>query len=222
MPEIAGHRARHQLQRDVPSRKAAEAHHHRRRRLYRQRVRRHLPSVREQGDAGEPHRRPASRLRPAGRRPPAPDRDPQGHRFQVPRDDRGNHEARRRLVARPDDRLRRHRDGRGAVRGRAQAQYRRPRLRGSRRRGRRHVRDQGRRGQSHQRSVDLRRRRRHRPRPAHAGGDPRGAGVRRHLLRQQAARGSITIASRQRGVQPSAAGRGRNDRGRRRATSSAR
>ena len=51
--------------------------------------------------------------------------------------------------------------------------------------------DQGRRGQSHQRPVDLRGRRRHRPGPADAGRDPRGAGLRRHVLRQQAAPGRL-------------------------------
>ena len=40
-------------------------------------------------------------------------------------------------------------------------------------------RDQGRRRQPHQRAVDLRGRRRHRPHPADPGRDPRGAGVRR-------------------------------------------
>ena len=34
--------------------------------------------------------------------------DPQGHRLQVPRDDRGHREARRRIAPRPDDGLRRH------------------------------------------------------------------------------------------------------------------
>ena len=41
-----GHRACDQLERGVPPRHAAEADRHRRRRLYRQRVRRHLPPVR--------------------------------------------------------------------------------------------------------------------------------------------------------------------------------
>ena len=41
--------------------------------------------------------------------------DPQGHRLQVPRDDRRDREARGRLAPRPNDRLRRHRDGPGSV-----------------------------------------------------------------------------------------------------------
>ena len=47
MPEIDGHRACDQLERGVPPRQAAEADRDRRRRLYRQRIRRHLPPVRQ-------------------------------------------------------------------------------------------------------------------------------------------------------------------------------
>ena len=57
-----GHRAWDHLQRGVPSRASAEADRDRRRRLYRQRVRRHLPPVRLPGDAGQPHRRDAAPL----------------------------------------------------------------------------------------------------------------------------------------------------------------
>ena len=107
MPELAGHRACDQLQRSVPPRQTAQADRHRRRRLYRQRIRRHLPPVRQPRDAGEPDRRDPARLRPAGRRPVAPDLAAQGHRFPVQRDDRAHREARRRHAARRHDRLRR-------------------------------------------------------------------------------------------------------------------
>ena len=47
MPDIDGHRACDQLERSVPPRRVAEADRDRRRRLYRQRIRRHLPPVRK-------------------------------------------------------------------------------------------------------------------------------------------------------------------------------
>ena len=73
-----------------------------------------------------------------------------------------------------------------AVRGRPQAEHRGPGPRSSRRRAGRQGPDQGRCGQSHVVTVDLRGRRCDRPGPADSGRDPRGSGVRRHLLRQQA------------------------------------
>ena len=59
--------------------------------------------------------------------------------------------------------------------------------------------------------VDLRHRRRHRPCPADSGRDSRRPGLCRHLLRQQAAPGRLQLHP-ERGVQPSAARRRRNDR----------
>ena len=55
MPDVAGHRACDQLERGVPPRDAAEADRDRRRRLHRQRIRRHLPPVRQPCDPGQPH-----------------------------------------------------------------------------------------------------------------------------------------------------------------------
>ena len=100
----------------------------------------------------------------------------------------------------------------GAVRDGAPAEHR---GHGSRRGGRRDRRqgpDQGRCRQPHIGAVDLRGRRRHRSRPADPGRDPRGPGVRRHLLRQQAAPGRLWLHP-VGGVQPSAARRRRHDRG---------
>ena len=216
-----GHRACDQLERGVPPGRAAEADRDRRRRLYRQRIRRHLPPVRKPRDPGQPHRRDPAPLRPADRRPADPDFAAQGHRLQVQRDDRPDREARRRIAPRRDDRLRRYRGRRSAVRDRPQAEHRRTWARGGRGRARRQGPDQGRRRQSHLGAVDLRGRRRHRPRAADPGRDPRGPGVRRHLLRQQAAPGRLRLHP-VGGVQPSAARRRRHDRGRRRATSSGR
>ena len=61
MPHDRGHRACDQLERGVPPRRAAEADRDRRRRLYRQRIRRHLPPVRKPRDPGQPHRRDPAR-----------------------------------------------------------------------------------------------------------------------------------------------------------------
>ena len=56
VPDVPGRRARHHLERGVPSRADAEAGGDRRRRLYRQRVRRHLPPVQLPRDAGQSRR----------------------------------------------------------------------------------------------------------------------------------------------------------------------
>ena len=66
-------------------------------------------------------------------------------------------------------------------------------LRSGGRRDRRQGPDQGRCRQPHIGAVDLRGRRRHRPRAADPGRDPRGPGVRRHLLRQEAAPGGLRL-----------------------------
>ena len=193
-----GHRACDQLERGVPPRRAAEAHRDCRRRLYRQRIRRHFPPVRKPRDPGQSHRRHPAPLRPADRRPAAADLAAQGDRFPVQRDHRPDRAARRWHAPRRDDRLRRYRGRPAAVRDRPQAEHRGARARCGRRRAGRQRPDQGRRRQSHIGSVDLRGRRRHRPRAADAGRDPRGAGVRRHLLRQEAAPASIMVACRRR------------------------
>ena len=122
MPQIDGHRACDQLERGVPPRRAAEADRDRRRRLYRQRIRRHLPRVRKPGDAGQPHRRDPAPLRPADRRPADPDLA----------DARASTSSSTRPIERIEkrddgslhithDRLRRHRGRPGAVRDRAPA-----------------------------------------------------------------------------------------------------
>jgi para-nitrobenzyl esterase len=61
-PRIPGQRAWHHLERGVPPRNPAQAHHDRGRRLYRQRVRRHLQRIRQQCDRRQPHRRDPARL----------------------------------------------------------------------------------------------------------------------------------------------------------------
>ena len=107
-----------------------------------------------------------------------------------------------------------------ALGGRPRAQHGRARAREGRRRARQERRDPGRRGQSVLGAEHLRDRRRHRPGPAHPGRDPRGPGLRRHDVRQQADPGRLCQHPLG-GVQPPADRRGRHDRGRRRATSSA-
>ncbi len=196
--------------------KLPEADRDRRRRLYRQRIRRHLPPVRKPGDAGQPQRRRCC----AATTSRFVDRLlqislSQGHRFQVQRDLRADRAsattARCKLTMTGCDDIE---ADAGAVRGRPPAQCRGPGLRGGRRRrsaskGEIKVDDDNRTSVA----VDLRGRRRHRPRPADPGRDPRGPGLRRHRLRQQADAGRLRLHP-ERGVQPSAARRGRHDRGR--------
>ena len=222
MPDARRHRACDQLERSVPPRAAAEADRHRRRRLYRQRVRRHLPRVRKPRDAGQPDRRdPAaattsrsstgcSRFRCARASTSSSTRRSSGsssgddgtlHVAMTGCDDIHADEVLFATGRRPNTEDMGLEEA-GVELGDKGA-------------------DQGRCRQPHLGAVDLRGRRRHRSRAAHAGGDPRGAGVRRHLLRQQAAPGRLWLHP-VRGVQPSAARRRGHDRGRRRATSSAR
>ena len=82
----------------------------------------------------------------------------------------------------------------GAVRDRAPPEHRGARARGARGRHRRERRGRGRPVVADRGAVDLRRRRRHRPPRADAGGDRRGAGLRRDGVRR-AGRGRSTTAS---------------------------
>ena len=131
------------------------------------------------------------------------------------------------IVKRKDGSLRIHLAGRepdrrrpAALGGRPLSQYERAGPRGGRRRARQERRDPGRRGQSVLGAEHLRDRRRHRPRPADPGRDPRGPGLRRHRVRRQADPGRLCQHP-PRGVQPPADRLGRHDRRARRATSSA-
>ncbi len=61
-PRIPGQRTCDHVERGLPSRNAAEACRDRGRRLYRQRVRRHLQRIRQQGDDRQPRRHDPARL----------------------------------------------------------------------------------------------------------------------------------------------------------------
>ena len=62
-PQVAGHRARHHVERGISAQSVAEAHRHRRRRIHRGRVRRHLRRSRRRDDADLSRRKNPARLR---------------------------------------------------------------------------------------------------------------------------------------------------------------
>ena len=181
---------RHQLERGVPSARAAQAHRHRRRRLHRRRVRRHLQRARRPGRPGAaprpraarlrrgmPHRR--ARLAEAKRHHHAHrDADP-AHRIDkrqgpVHRAYPARRHVRNRsrdVRHRPRAQHQRHRPGEGGRAGRQGGRHRRRRM----------VQDHGR--------QHLGGGRRHRPHQPHAGGADGRPLLRRHRVRQQAAQG---------------------------------
>ena len=131
----AGRRARHHLQRGVPSRSPAEVHRDRRRRLHRRGVRRHLQRARRRHHAALPRPQDPARLRRGAARPP--------HRGAV----QARHRRRRATPRSPpstragrtpgDAEGRQHgRDRQGDVRHRARPQHARARPRGGRREAR--------------------------------------------------------------------------------------
>ena len=91
-------RARHLVERGVSSRATAEAHPHPGRRLYRGRVRRHLPRARLRGDAGLSRRQHPARLRRRRARASARGDGAARHQDHHQADRRRGREGRARLV----------------------------------------------------------------------------------------------------------------------------
>ena len=207
--DIAGHRARHLVERSVPPASASEARPDPGRRLHRRRVRQHLPRPRLRGDAGLSRRADPARLRQRRARA-SRDRNGQArHQDRVQADRRCDREGRarpRRRVVRPRILHGRLRD----VRHRPQAERAGPRA-GEGRRDARERRDRGRRVLAHLGAEHLCGRRRDRPDQPHPGRDPRGSRVCRHRVRRQADEGRSRRRS-DRGVLRAGGGRHRPDR----------
>ena len=190
-------RALHLLQRGVRPASTAEGDRHCRRRLYRGRVRQHLPRPRRRDDADLSRPRDPAALRHGSAAQGLHEAmESKGIRILC-------HTIFERIDKRADGRLDAQLSGRqGADRrpddagDRPHPQHRKSRAGGGRRQDRQARRDHRRRLFAHQCRQHLGDRRRHQPRAADAGGDPRGDVLRRDGVQGQSDRAPTTTPSR--------------------------